>query len=119
MEPGIVSGDLSTQYRSVRRGRCAVMMFFAILIAGPSASLAQTKKPQRKTPPVVAPKPSKFDCGGSVELRVSAATPAQGTLLIAELRSPDALSGVSGKWIDRDISFCQVTGGATVPKGVS
>jgi murein DD-endopeptidase MepM/ murein hydrolase activator NlpD len=60
----------------------------------------------------------KVDCGGNAELRVSVGSPAQGTLLIAEVRSPDALSGVSGKWTDRDISFWQATG-AGIPKGVS
>ncbi len=90
----------------------------AILCALPGTMLAQTKKTPRKTAPATAVKPEKVDCGASIELRVSVASPAQGTLLVAEVRSSDALSGVAGKWIDRDISFWQATG-ATVPKGVT
>lgn len=83
----------------------------AIICACPASLHAQTKKPSRKAAPGAAtkPKPAKVDCGGNVYLRVSAATPAQGTLLIVEVRSPDALSGITGKWIDRDISFWQAT----------
>jgi len=49
------------------------------------------------------------DCGSGVELRLSAPDTAQGTLLIAELRSPKPLSEVSGKWNDRDVPFWQET----------
>jgi murein DD-endopeptidase MepM/ murein hydrolase activator NlpD len=84
----------------------------------PGTLLAQTKKIPRKNSPVAPTKPAKVDCGGSIVLRVSSASPAQGTLLIAEVRSPDTLSGIAGKWIDRDISFWQATG-ASVPQGVS
>jgi hypothetical protein len=105
--------------RSATRSRCEfAMLSLAILCAHPGMLRAQTKKTQRKTPPAVASKPTKVDCGKSVELRVSAASPAQGTLLIAEVRSPDTLSGISGKWIDRDISFWQATG-PNPPKGAN
>jgi murein DD-endopeptidase MepM/ murein hydrolase activator NlpD len=49
------------------------------------------------------------DCGSGVELRLSAPDAAQGTLLIAELRSPKPLSEVSGKWNERDVPFWQET----------
>jgi murein DD-endopeptidase MepM/ murein hydrolase activator NlpD len=49
------------------------------------------------------------DCGSGVELRLSAPDTAQGTLLIAELRSPKPLSEVSGKWNDRDVPFWRET----------
>lgn len=94
------------------------MLTLAILCLHPGALHAQTKKTQRKTAPAVASKPAKVDCGKSVELRVSAATPPQGTLLIAEVRSTDTLSGIAGKWIDRDIPFWQATG-TNIPKGTS
>src|SRR5579862_5088424 len=99
------------------RLRRSLALIFTILFVLPAPLSAQTKKPQHKSAPA-AVKPLRADCGGGVQLRVSAASPAQGTLLIAEVRSPDTLSGVAGKWIDRDISFWQATG-ATVPKGVS
>jgi hypothetical protein len=99
------------------RLRRSLALIFTILFVLPAALSAQAKKPQHKSAPA-AVKPLRADCGGGVELRVSAASPAQGTLLIAEVRSPDTLSGVAGKWIDRDISFWQPTG-ATVPKGAS
>jgi murein DD-endopeptidase MepM/ murein hydrolase activator NlpD len=94
------------------------MLALAILCVHPNALHAQTKKPKRKSPPAVATKPVKVDCGRGVELRVSAATPAQGTLLIAELRSADTLTEVGGKWIDREIMFWQTTG-SKGSKGVS
>jgi murein DD-endopeptidase MepM/ murein hydrolase activator NlpD len=106
------------QRRVLRRAAFAAMLVVAIACAMPRRSPAQTKKAQHKSAPAAAVKPAKVDCGGSVELRVSAASPAQGTLLIAEVRSADAVSGVAGKWIDRDISFWQASG-ASVPKGVS
>jgi len=106
------------QHGASRATHCAALWMVATLCVAPSGLLAQTKKTQRKTAPAIAIKPTKVDCGGGVVLRVSAATPAQGTLLIAEVRSPDALSGVAGKWTDRDISFWQSTG-ASIPKGVS
>jgi murein DD-endopeptidase MepM/ murein hydrolase activator NlpD len=45
------------------------------------------------------------DCGGGVQLRLSAPDTAQGTLLIAEIRSLKPLSEVSGKWNERDVPF--------------
>ena len=108
----------SLKWMGFRRWSFTATIAVAIALASSGVSLAQTKKPQRKPPVAAAVKPVKVDCGGSVELRVSAASPAQGTLLIAEVRSPDALSGVTGKWIDRDISFWQETG-ANLPKGTS
>ncbi len=109
----------SPKQGSVACGTSAFAMFaLAILCAHPTVLHAQTKKRPQKPTPAPAAKPAKFDCGGGVELRVSTASPAQGTLLIAEVRSPDTLSGVAGKWIDRDISFWQATGPG-LPKGVS
>src|SRR6201999_1853390 len=101
---------LPNQHKALRRSSLVMLLSASIVCATPAASSAQTKKPQHKAAPAPSSKPARIDCGGSVELRVSAASPAQGTLLIAEVRSPDTLSGVAGKWIDRDISFWQVTG---------
>src|SRR5580698_672600 len=113
-----VSEDVSRQ-QSVALSRCAlVILALTILCVLPGALHAQAKKPQHKPPIATAAKPVKIDCGGSVELRISAATPPQGTLLIAEVRSPNTLIGIAGKFTDRDISFWLATG-ATIPKGVS
>ena len=38
------------------------------------------------------------DCGNGVELRLSAPAAAQGTLLLAQIRSSKPLSEVSGRW---------------------
>src|SRR5579871_2029192 len=105
----------SKQRNQIRRRRLVVLVFTIILMI-PAVLSAQTKKPQHRSATAVL-KPLKTDCGSGVELRLSAASPAQGTLLIAELRSPDALGSVSGHWIDRDIAFWQATGAAS-PKGV-
>ena len=86
-----------------------VISALALVILYPGGLTAQTKKSQRKAPSA-AVKPIKLDCGGGVELRVSSSTPAQGTLLIAEVRSAKSVSDIAGKWTDRDISFWQATG---------
>lgn len=109
---------LSKQQSGAHRTCILAMLALAILCASSSELHAQTKKPQRKSPPVAASKPAKVDCGGGVELRVSAASPAQGTLLVAEVRSVKLLSDISGRWTDRDISFWQATG-PSVPKGTN
>ena len=101
-----------------RGARCAVLFMLAMTCVHPNDLFAQTKKTPHKAAPAAAVKPAKVDCGGGVELRVSAATPAQGTLLIAEVRSAKTLSDIAGKWTDRDISFWQATG-TSVPKGTN
>jgi murein DD-endopeptidase MepM/ murein hydrolase activator NlpD len=47
------------------------------------------------------------DCGNGAELSLSAPDTAQGTLLLAQIRSVKPLGEVSGKWNDRDIPFWQ------------
>src|SRR5580658_8677599 len=47
------------------------------------------------------------DCGNGVQLRLSAPAAAQGTLLLAEIRSSKPLGDVSGKWNERDVPFWQ------------
>src|SRR5580698_10366219 len=50
------------------------------------------------------------DCGGGVVLRLSSPETAQGTLLLAEIRSAKPLGEVSGRWNDRDVPFWQERG---------
>jgi murein DD-endopeptidase MepM/ murein hydrolase activator NlpD len=50
------------------------------------------------------------DCGSGVQLRLSAPAAAQGTLLLAEIRSARTLGEVSGKWNERDVPFWQERG---------
>lgn len=45
------------------------------------------------------------ECGNGVELRLSAPEAAQGTLVLAEVRSTSALSDVAGKWNGKDVPF--------------
>jgi len=45
------------------------------------------------------------DCGNGVALTLSAREAAQGTLLLAQIRSEKPLSEVSGRWNDRDVPF--------------
>lgn len=82
--------------------------FIAILTISTSAP-AQTKHQQRRTAPTVPPKPIKVDCGNNIQLLVNTSAATQGTLAFAELRSPAALSNVSAKWIDKNVSFWQVS----------
>src|SRR5580698_7254233 len=50
------------------------------------------------------------DCGSGVDLRLSSPATAQGTLLLAEIRSAKPLGEVSGRWSDRDVPFWQEHG---------
>jgi murein DD-endopeptidase MepM/ murein hydrolase activator NlpD len=45
------------------------------------------------------------DCGNGVQLTLSAPDAAQGTLLLAGIRSDKPLGDVTGKWNDRDVPF--------------
>jgi murein DD-endopeptidase MepM/ murein hydrolase activator NlpD len=109
-----------TAIHTFRRHRFGLALIFTIPFLFPALLSAQTKKPHHKPAQPAVAKPAKIDCGGGVELRVSGSSPAQGTLLVAELRSPDTLSGVAGKWIDRDIYFWQATSTApNIPKGTN
>jgi murein DD-endopeptidase MepM/ murein hydrolase activator NlpD len=47
------------------------------------------------------------DCGNGVQLRLSAPDAAQGTLLLAEVRSSKLFGEVNGKWNERDVPFWQ------------
>jgi murein DD-endopeptidase MepM/ murein hydrolase activator NlpD len=47
------------------------------------------------------------DCGNGVQLILSAPGAAQGTLLLARIRSTKPLGEVTGKWNDRDVPFWQ------------
>lgn len=117
MKSRIRTVKLSKRRSILQPATYAAVLMLVCLCALPSSLLAQTKKTQHKPAPTAVTKPAKVDCGG-VELRVSAAAPAQGTLLIAEVRSAKTLSDIAGKWTDRDISFWQATG-ASVPKGTN
>jgi murein DD-endopeptidase MepM/ murein hydrolase activator NlpD len=109
-----------TSIQTFRRQHFGLALIFTISFLFPALLSAQTKKPHHKTAPPAVAKPAKIDCGGGVELRVSGSSPAQGTLLVAELRSPDTLSNIAGKWIDRDISFWQAASTApNIPKGTN
>jgi murein DD-endopeptidase MepM/ murein hydrolase activator NlpD len=118
MQSRSVSKKFSGKKNSIQRERCVALFTIAILSLLPCTLLAQTKKTSHKAASAPSVKPAKVDCGGGVELRVSAASPAQGTLLIAEVRSTNILTDIAGKFTDRDISFWQATG-ATIPKGTN
>jgi murein DD-endopeptidase MepM/ murein hydrolase activator NlpD len=45
------------------------------------------------------------ECGPGVTLRLSAPETAQGTLLLAEVRSAKPLASISGKWGEREVPF--------------
>jgi murein DD-endopeptidase MepM/ murein hydrolase activator NlpD len=47
------------------------------------------------------------DCGNGVKLTLSAPEAAQGTLLLAQVRSTKPLGEVSGRWNERDVPFWQ------------
>jgi murein DD-endopeptidase MepM/ murein hydrolase activator NlpD len=93
-----------------RRKLHALISIAILAIATPAA--AQTKHTQRKAAPAAPPKPVKVECGNNAQLLVNASSATQGTLVFAELRSSAALTGVSAKWNEKDVSFWPVSGPA-------
>lgn len=55
------------------------------------------------------------DCGGGVELRLSAPESAQGSLLLAEVHSANPVGAVTGKWGDREVPFWKADAGPQTP----
>jgi len=100
----------SQRFRALLIALCGVHLSLAATTA------AQTKKhpPQKKSAP--APATVKIDCNPTTQLRLSAATGFQGSLLEAELRSPDALTDVSGTWDEKPIPFWQDSPTTTAAK---
>ena len=45
------------------------------------------------------------DCGNGVKLTLNAPEAAQGTLLLAQIRSARPLGEISGRWNERDVPF--------------
>jgi murein DD-endopeptidase MepM/ murein hydrolase activator NlpD len=65
----------------------------------------QTKRnAPRKIP---APPAAKYDCGQNVELRLNSVESTQGSLLLAELRSPKAVTQIKATWDEKEIPFWQ------------
>jgi murein DD-endopeptidase MepM/ murein hydrolase activator NlpD len=81
----------------------------AVVLSMPTVSSAQTKKraPQKKAAPTAIW--TKTDCGENVELRISAASGTQGSLLQAELRSSIPLKDVLGRWDEKPVPIWQET----------
>lgn len=58
------------------------------------------------------------DCGSGVELKFSAPESAQGSLLLAEVRSAEPVGAVTGKWSDREVPFWKADAGPQTPATV-
>jgi murein DD-endopeptidase MepM/ murein hydrolase activator NlpD len=84
--------------------RRAALCAIALVLTTPAAHAQAKKSAPRKS---AAAAWTKFDCGQGVELRLSAPTTAQGTLLLAELRSPKPLTEIAGTWNDQPVEFWQ------------
>src|ERR1700719_1488074 len=96
------------------------MLCLAVCAVAFSAAVAQGNSGQAKkhAPHKTAAVPwSKYDCGQGTELWLSAPSATQGSLLLVEVRSTKPLSGVAGKWTDKEIPFWQSD--AAAPKGAS
>lgn len=84
-------------------GRCSFRLGASIALAG-MLLLAATARAE--------------DCGNGVELRLSAPDAAQGTLLLAQIRSEKPLREISGRWNDRDVPIWGESEKAHVPSSV-
>jgi murein DD-endopeptidase MepM/ murein hydrolase activator NlpD len=56
-------------------------------------------------------------CSGGVELKLSAPQASQGSLLLAQLRSPKSLRDVTGKWNERNVYFWESRSPAAERRG--
>jgi murein DD-endopeptidase MepM/ murein hydrolase activator NlpD len=87
----------------------------AIVLAASSSFVeAQTKRHAQQKKPAVPT--AKYDCGQNVELRLSAPESAQGSLLLAELRSPKPVTEIKATWDEKEIPFWPEP--APTPKGL-
>lgn len=102
--------DSSAARATLRVAICATAFFAPAAQASPG----QAKKSVPRKP-IAGTTWSKHDCGQGVELRVSATSASQGSLLVAEIRSAKPLVDVSGKWTEKDIPFWQAD--STAAKG--
>jgi Peptidase family M23 len=102
---------IATPFRLSLRRRAAFLCAVALALAPPAAGSQAKKSAPHKS---AAPAWTKFDCGQGVELRLSASSTAQGTLLLAELRSAKPLTEIAGTWNDQPIEFWQA--GQAAPK---
>ena len=86
----------------IRLPRCARLLLALLALAPvPPCASAQGEKPAVKK----APGPSLTRCGKGVLLSVASPRAAQGSLVLAEVRSGDALASVKGSWNGHDVAF--------------
>jgi murein DD-endopeptidase MepM/ murein hydrolase activator NlpD len=84
---------------------CSVLLAIALSLATPAP--AQTKKHRPRKPPV--PAATKYECGQGTDLRLTASNSPQGSLLLAELRSPKPLVELAATWDEKQVPFWQET----------
>jgi hypothetical protein len=85
-----------------------------VLTAAASVTSAQTRHHAQHKPP--AAPASKYDCGQNVELRLNSPESTQGSLLLAELRSPKPVTEIKATWDEKEVPFWQEA--APTPKGL-
>ena len=108
-------GISTSVHRTLCLAVCVVVFSAAVAQGNSGSNSGQAKKHvPRKT---AAAMWSKYDCGEGTELRVSAPSAIQGSLLLVEVRSTKPLLEVAGKWTDKEIPFWQSD--AAAPKGAS
>src|SRR2546423_173359 len=82
----------------------------AMLLSINSVWAAQATRARRPARRKIAPSPTQR-CGQGAVLTVSAPLPAQGSLLLLELRTPKPLATVKGSWTEKEIPFWQESKG--------
>jgi murein DD-endopeptidase MepM/ murein hydrolase activator NlpD len=90
------------------RATFAIGPALAILpLVFPAAAFPQSKHPARKKAPVA--EWTTHDCGRGVQLRISAASASQGTLLLLEVRSTKPLLQLNAAWQGNPVPFWKET----------
>ena len=78
------------------------------LLFAVTAAVAQKSRPHHRIAKPVAPRSAVHDCGHNLTLHLSSPDPAQGSLLLLELRSAgQPVSEIKANWDNREIPFWQ------------
>src|ERR1700730_4099047 len=78
------------------------------LLFAVTAAIAQKSRPHHRIAKSIVAQPSTHDCGNNLTLHLSSPDPAQGSLLLLELRSASQpISEIKATWDNREIPFWQ------------
>jgi murein DD-endopeptidase MepM/ murein hydrolase activator NlpD len=94
----------ATQIRPIAQASISAAFSAVLLLAAAVPAHAQQAKKHTQRKPAISTW-SKYDCSDGFELRASAPTASQGSLLLLELRGAKPLTTVNATWTGKEIPF--------------